>query len=286
MDEITQDVNTLQWANSMIHRVSETFLMNHKKITLSPETKIASELLLLYGKQTNLLKSFLLLMENKHTEEAIIIFRSILNNAMLIQYISAENITTEDVELRFKKYKVQPVKSNIKKLEKYKDIKRHGVFDRAGFNDSMSYETLDERIEFYKEALIESGHVTKKGKADTTVLTVRTLAEWDDLLYIMYAQYYELASRFEHSDPTSLEIYKEPVNGNVPTTKSYIMNLNRTDNQLYDEIMNVTISIYGITFLKLFDYIENNIPELIQEQNTQELFDIAKEFDVFVHFND
>ncbi|PFL43540.1 DUF5677 domain-containing protein [Bacillus cereus] len=285
MDEITWEVDTLQWARSMISEVSETILMNKKQFTLSPETKIISELLLLYGKQTNLLKSFLLLMENKHTEEAIIIFRSILNNAMLIRYLSTEDISTEGIELRFKKYRVQPVKSEMKRLEKYKKIKSKGIFEEAGFDNSMSDEVLDERIEYIKGKLIASGHVNKKGKVDTTLLTVLNLAEWDSFLYVMYSGYYEMASKFEHSDPTSLEIYKEPINETIPTTESYIMNLDRTDTKLYDDIMNITISIYGFTFIKLLEYIKNNIPELVQGQDTIKLFLIAGEFDHFIEGN-
>ncbi|MCU5743649.1 DUF5677 domain-containing protein [Bacillus cereus] len=285
MDEITWEVDTLQWARSMISEVSETILMNKKQFTLSPETKIISELLLLYGKQTNLLKSFLLLMENKHTEEAIIIFRSILNNAMLIRYLSTEDISTEGIELRFKKYRVQPVKSEMKRLEKYKKIKSKGIFEEAGFDNSMSDKVLDERIEYIKGKLIASGHVNKKGKVDTTLLTVLNLAEWDSFLYVMYSGYYEMASKFEHSDPTSLEIYKEPINETIPTTESYIMNLDRTDTKLYDDIMNITISIYGFTFIKLLEYIKNNIPELVQGQDTIKLFLIAGEFDHFIEGN-
>ncbi|PET25189.1 DUF5677 domain-containing protein [Bacillus cereus] len=272
-----RNLDTLQWTKVIISTVIEDFLMNNKPYTVLPDGKIISEMQLLFAKQTNLLESFLILMENNHAEEAVIIFRSILNNAMIIQYLS-----TGDTEYRFKNYKAQPLKAAIKKLKNYKFVIDKDWFENTDVTTPMSIEEVEAKIESIKEELINRGLTNSNGEANLSLLNIRNLAESDLLLFSMYAQFYDMASKFEHSDPSCLEIYKEPIDEQTPTEIAYIINLNKTNIELYDEIMFMTISIYGITFVKLLEYIKNNIPDLIQKQSEPSLALLCEEFEFFI----
>ena len=114
--------------------------------------EVLRELITLYAKQTNLFESTLLLLENNHAEEAYVLFRSQLNNHMLIEYLR----NNKEDNKRLKDFMIQPAKSDYRFLKKIKE----GI--NKGWIESERYKDIDERISDLAEILKANNAVTKK----------------------------------------------------------------------------------------------------------------------------
>ncbi len=137
-----------------------------------------------YAKQSNLLESTLLLIENNHAEEAYVLVRSMLNNAMLIDYLC-----NDDGE-RYKNYMIQPTKAELSFFYDIKKALKNGWLKEAP-------PELDKRIKEYEELLKNEGFTTQKktrGKLqdiiDTKLLNIKGMALTNELLFAHYMMFY------------------------------------------------------------------------------------------------
>lgn len=265
-------------AKKMIDSFSIDFIQNGRPYIIQNGYEHISELIVLFGKQTNLFESILVLLENNHNEEALILNRSLINNAFLIHFLHHKN---QDV--RFKEYKIQPFKSNLKRMKKYKKMLENGYFDQVSFQP-FNMEEVNEKIDELEALLINEGFATRNGNANTELLTVSRMADEDQLLYVIYAHYYDLGSKYEHSDSSSLEIYKQPFE-EMDTSTVFIMDLSKTNIELGEEILTSTLEIYILTFLRLVQYIEEKYSHLFEEllrNNLGRSILLAQEYNLFL----
>lgn len=276
-----QTINEIRLGRHAISIIRKVFLKEGTPYVVL-DAKNINEIVLLFAKQTQLLESFLLLMESNHTEEAIILFRSMLNNSMLIRYMSVTE--PPEAKYRFNNYKAQPIKADIKRLKNYKQLLEKGLFSGVDIDSVMTVENIDGKINYLQSNLIQLGLVNKRNKADLSILNIKSLAEVDSTLFSMYVQYYDIASRYEHSDPTSLDIYKEAID-EIPVSQAYIMNLSKTDDDLHKEILYMCLACYGLTFINLLHFM-NSIEDLLinwTKEDEKILAQLIAEFDFFIH---
>ncbi|MCQ6265611.1 DUF5677 domain-containing protein [Fictibacillus sp. WQ 8-8] len=257
----------IEYAHFLIEDITKWFLQKDEPYIILPDMEYLREVITLYAKQSNLFESTLLLLENNHAEEAFILLRSMLNNSMLIDYLCHDN----DEKKRYREYMIQPLKSETAFL---KNISQ-GI--KKGWIKS-DYPTLESRIKNNEKILIKEGFIQTRGKkvrADTRLITIKSMADSDELLFAHYLAFYREASKYEHSDFASLEIYRQTVVEEYPNTVAFILDLSRTDPELELKVLNLSITIYSLTFMRLLQHINNKHEHLIPEENKQSLTNIA-----------
>jgi Family of unknown function (DUF5677) len=249
----------LEFAQFVIERVTEDFLQEGKTYIIQTGYEHIRDIILLYAKQTNLLEGILLLIENNMAEEALILFRSQINNYMLIRYLMKANKQNE----RLKKFSFQPIKSELRFL---KNIKK-GL--KKGWIQDREYKGLDKKIAEYETLLKENGFVkweNGKEKLDLTHLTIHELAQQDKLLFNIYLAYYNLGSKYEHSDPSSLEIYREKIIDEYSNMSVFKMNLSKTDTDLENLVLNQSVQMYCLTYMQLIKYLKDEYIHLFGDE--------------------
>ncbi|WP_181898520.1 DUF5677 domain-containing protein [Halobacillus trueperi] len=260
----------IQYANYLIEEITTKFLQKDNPYIITEGYEYLREVITLYAKQSNLFESALLLLENNHSEEAYVLVRSMLNNTMLIHYLC-----NDETGERYKDYKIQPTKSELSFLY---DIKK------ALKNGWMKEEPpeLDKKIKQYQEFLMSNGFVktikTKKGKkrvADTKLMSIKGMALTDELLFGHYQGFYREGSKYEHSDFSSLSIYRTPVSEEYPDTVAFILDLSKTDPELEEKVLNLAITIYSLTYLNLLQHITNKQSHLITDERKPDLAKLA-----------
>ncbi|WP_148206531.1 hypothetical protein [Geobacillus thermodenitrificans] len=70
-------------------------------------------------------------------------------------------------------------------------------------------------------------------------------------------------------------IYRTPIDSDIPNTHAFILDLSRTDTELEEKVLNLSISIYSLTFIKLLQYFTKNHEHLIPEENKPYLAQLA-----------
>jgi Family of unknown function (DUF5677) len=253
-----QKEELIGYARFLIERISEDFLQVEEPHIIMEGHEHLREMMTLYGKQTNLLESTLLLLENNMAEEALLLARSMMNSYMLIHYLTKD---TKDRK-RFKEYNIQPTKSKLKFLYDYKFGWEKGWIDNKPENID-----LDKKIKELEDILKSEGVKTNKyGKINTTPITISRMAREDKLLFGYYITYYKVASSFEHSDPSSLEIYRQKILDEYDNSHVYLFNLSRTDTVVEDDVMKSAIGVYTMSFITIFKYYSENYEHLIKDR--------------------
>ncbi|MCK2020786.1 DUF5677 domain-containing protein [Peribacillus frigoritolerans] len=258
----------IEYARFLIEEVTSKFLLKDTPYIITEGFEYIREVLTLFAKQSNLFESTLVLLENNHAEEAYILLRSMLNNSMLIKYLYNDNEKKE----RYKNYMIQPVKSQ---LSFFYDVKK--IINKGWSNGD--FPELNKKIKEHENILRKEGFTykdkrTNKSKVDTKLLSIAGLASSDQLLFSHYMMFYKEASKYEHSDFSALDIYRRQIE-DFPNTVAFIMDLARTDEELDEKVLHVSITIYSLTFIELLRHINDNHEHLIREENKQYLADLA-----------
>lgn len=259
----------IQYASYLIEEITTKFLQKDSPYIIMEGYEYFREVITLYAKQSNLFESALLLIENNHAEEAYVLVRSMLNNTMLIDYLC-----NDETGERYKNYMIQPTKAQ---LSFFYDIKT--ALKNGWMNEKPP--ELDERIKEYEELLKQEGFTTYKkvrGKTkeviDTRLLNIKGMALTDMLLFGHYMQFYREGSKYEHSDISSLSIYRTPIE-DLPDTVAFILDLSRTDPVLEEKVLNLAITIYSLTFIRLLQHMTNKQSHLIADDRKPELTKLA-----------
>jgi hypothetical protein len=264
----------IQYANCLIEEITSKFLQKDRPYIIMEGYEYLREVVTLYAKQSNLFESTLLLLENNHAEEAYVLVRSMLNNLMVIDYLCNDDEEKE----RYKNYMIQPVKAELAFLM---DISKAIT---KGWIKESQYPDLRKNIKERKEFLRKEGFVKDvKGKEqiDTNMLSIRGMALTDELLFGHYTLFYREASKFEHSDVASLDIYRTPVTEEYPNTVAFILDLSKTDSELEEKVINLSVCIYSFSYLTILKHLTNHHPYIIPEENKATLFELA----LFIHDN-
>lgn len=89
------------------------------------------------------------------------------------------------------------------------------------------------------------------------------------------AQFYREGSQFEHSDPSSLEIYRTKLLEEYSNLLVFTMDLSRTDEKLGEKTIHWATKIYGLSFIKVIQYLSNSYEHMIREEYKEELMKLA-----------
>lgn len=257
----------IKYGKFLIEEITEKFLQKDTPYIIMKDFEYIRDCIILYGKQSNLFESALLLLEHNHAEESYILVRSMLNNMMLISYLC------DDIDgSRYKNYSVQPEKAYLSFLKDINEAFNRGWLDKEPLQ--LDKDQLDEKINEYQQYLIAEGYIFSKNKktlkADTKLLNMREMALTDATLFLQYFMFYRESSKYEHSDISCLEIYKDEIDG-YQNSEVFILNLSRTDTVLEEKVLSLAIQIYSMTFFKLLRHINEKHPQLIDEQKKNEL---------------
>ncbi|WP_229389879.1 DUF5677 domain-containing protein [Lysinibacillus sphaericus] len=259
----------LQYANYLIEEITSKFLQKDTPYIIMEGYEYFREVITLYAKQSNLFESALILIENNHAEEAYVLVRSMLNNTMLIDYLC-----NDESGERYRNYMIQPTKAELSFFYDIKKALKNGWLKEKP-------PELEKRIKDYEELLKQEGFTTRKkvkGKTkeviDTRLLSIKGMALTDMLLFGHYMQFYREGSKYEHSDFSSLSIYRTPIE-DLPDTVAFILDLSRTDPVLEERVLNLAITIYSLTFIRLLQHMTNKQGHLIADDRKPELAKLA-----------
>lgn len=245
--------------------ISEYFVRENQPYIIMDGFEHIRDIVTLYAKQTNLLESLLLLLENNHTEESYILFRSLLNNHMLIEYLINDNENRD----RYKEFSLQPVKSDLKFL---RDVV-YGI--NAGYINKSEVPNLKEKMNKFREYLLEQG-VNPNEDGALTPLTIAQLARADKLLFGLYATHYRLASKYEHSDPSSLSAYWEKIDDEYSEKNVFVMNLSRSNTEAEIQILKTASEFYTLSFLNIVKFFNRKYEYLVKSMyDTEKLKQIT-----------
>jgi hypothetical protein len=268
----------IKYANYLVEEITSKLLQKDRPYIILEGYEYLREVVTLYAKQSNLFESTLLLLENNNSEEAYILVRSMLNNLMLIDFLCNDNEEKE----RYKNFMIQPKKAELAFLmDIFKAITK-------GWINKNQYPNLMNDIKERKEFLRKEGFVKNingREQIDTSMLSIKGLALKDELLFGHYSLFYREASKFEHSDVDSLDIYRTPISEEYPNTVAFILDLSKTDSELEEKAINLSVTIYSFSYLTILKHLTNNQPHLIPEENKVSLLQLALVIDEnSVHF--
>ncbi len=221
------------------------------------------DIITLFAKQTNLLESLLLLLEYNHTEEAYVLFRSQINNYMVIVYLLGD----DQYKSRFKQYNLQPMKNVLKLLyDVKKGIKEGTVNEDIG-------KDLDKKIKKWELILKENGCVKQKNGYDTRPISIAKMAWKNPYCLGLYLTYYRNGCIYEHSDSSSLDIYREKISEDLSNRFVFKMNLSLSSTEKEKDILNISTQIYCNTFIEITKKMSanKNLEVLLEKQKLAEI---------------
>lgn len=253
----------------LMNDVEEYVLKNDSIYLIEEGYEYLREIITLYVKQHNLVESTLLLLDNNHNEEAIVLARSALNNYFLIGYL----INDPD-KSHLKEYQLQPCIFGQQYWKNIKTIMKGDFFQKMleiGKNLPYSLEEINDNIRFFKNKIKEAGFDTNI----EPLKIVRLAKEADERGFELYVSCYTTASRYEHSDISTLDIYKQKVFEEHSNNSVFNLNSSRTDEDLKEQIMSIICTAYTQSLLKIINEITDNHPELdhfIEEEHLKIIF--------------
>lgn len=262
IDSIMPDIETYVIQNGKPHAIFEEFEYLREVVTL-------------YAKQHNLVESTLALVDMNNNEEAYVLARSILNNYFLIGYL----LNDDEDRSRLKEYQAQPYICDRFYWRNVRDIMDRPMVKRleeAGKSLPFTIEDVDRIIEERNKQIIDAGFDVK-----IRPLSIKTLAENSEENGLeLYSTYYAEASKYEHSDITTLDIYKQPISeewlsddteiSNIPRDRFFVLDMNKTNEDLKEKIYDMIISSYVQSFIKFMNEVT------VKEEQLRRMFDIGK----------
>lgn len=249
-------MNNVDVLKDLMNDVEEYVLKNDSIYLIEEGYEYLREIITLYVKQHNLIESTLLLLDNNHNEEAVVLARSALNNYFLIGYL----INDPD-KSHLKEYQLQPCISARKYWRNLKEIMNGDFFQKMlelGKPLPYSMEEINNNISFFENKIVEAGF-----KKDINLLSIAGLAKKsDERDFALYVSCYTNASRYEHSDISTLDVYKQKVFEEHSNNAVFHLSSSRTDESLKEQVMNIIVSAYTQSLLKIINEITDNHPEL------------------------
>lgn len=258
-----------EFLKHIMPEIEEYLIKNNSPFFIQAGYEWFRDVVTLYAKQHNLLEAAITLMDSGMNEEAYIIARSAINNYFLIGYLLNDN---KD-RTRLKEYHTQPLISKKYQLENIKEMIKGSFGKRMklkGVTLPYTMKDLNARIKEIESSIIKEGF--SKDKKPLSVLKLANKS--DSQGFDMYASYYSEASKFEHSDITSLNIYKRAINNDISINQAFIMDLNRTDENLKKIIYSIFIITYLDSCSKICDVIANKEPHLKVNYNISKIEEI------------
>ncbi|WP_434169129.1 DUF5677 domain-containing protein [Peribacillus frigoritolerans] len=253
----------IEYAHFLIERISKDFLLEGSPYIIQEGFENIRDLIILYGKQSNLLESVLVLIENNMAEEAFILMRSLLNNFMLLVYLSND----DSKQTRHKEFSLQPIKTYLKFLyDMRKGVERGWLSQDKLIDLELKIKIFEDELENHREFFYK-----KNGKKsyNTRPISISKMANSDEFLYNYYISHYREGSAYEHSDPTSLKIYKDKFMDDNDVDGVFKLDLSKTDIELEENVLKTAIGIYTMSYLTLLKLFSNDYEYLIEDRKTK-----------------
>ncbi|WP_092921342.1 DUF5677 domain-containing protein [Romboutsia hominis] len=228
------------------------------------------EVMTLYAKQHNLIESTLLLLDNNHNEEAYVLARSVLNNYFLIGYL----LNDRDGR-RLKEYRIQPLLSGIKDLRNIKKALKRPIIknlEEKGKSLPFTKTDINRKLKELTKKIEDEGFTAKRD-----LLKIKDIATKSDEKGLeLYITFYAQGSKYEHSDISTLDIYKTPVLDDYDKNDVFIMSTDATNENLGNTVYSIVVQSYLDSLFKIIDKITN------EDQQLRINFDEDKLSDIFI----
>lgn len=268
----------IMFINDIMPKIESVFIKNGESYIITPKYDFFREALTLYAKQHNLVEATLVLLENNMNEEAIVLARSILNNYFLIGYI----LSDDNQKSNLKEYQIQPLVSERYHWENVREVMRRPIWGRMieqGKSWAITEEQVEERLESVKQQIIAAGYPSQKRP-----LSIKNTAKFaDDHGLELYFTYYTKASKYEHSDISTLSVYKDILDEEYSTDIAFGMNLNRTDETLKDDIVTMISISYLDSLVKLSNLVIVEEPHLRGYYDVEYLTKLMEQIAPFIY---
>ena len=241
-------MNDKIFLEEIMRDVKEYFLKDNTGYVISPGYEFFREIITLYAKQHNLVESTLLLLDNNMCEEAYILARSAITNYFTIGYLLNDGPSRK----RLKFYQMQPIMSDIYLLKNMRKIIKSAPFkDSEEIKQKFSKEIINNKIKEYENILIYNGI-----EKDSKPLSVSKMAQNGFKTgFEIYATIYAESSKYEHSDISSLNVYKKQVD-DYSNNEAFVLNMGATNEELKDNIYRTLIIAYCDCFSNIMNYID------------------------------
>nr|WP_302660447.1 DUF5677 domain-containing protein [uncultured Clostridium sp.] len=255
--------------------IEEYFLLNNRGYIILEGYEWFRDIITLYAKQHQLVSATELLLDNNMNEEAFVLARSIITNYFQIGYL----LNDKDGR-RVKEYQVQPW---LNERFKYKQMKKMLEGDFGKYLKDSNKEFPIEIKEINNKIKEIGKQIKEKGfNVDKPPISVLKMASQSvQYGFELYTLFYLEASKFEHSDIESLNIYKKAVE-EISTNLAFIMDLNSTDTNIKDNIIKVISICYFDSFLQIVQVICNREPQLRINYDIEKLKVIVAKIELFL----
>lgn len=129
----------------------------------------------------------------------------------------------------------------------------NGQFGQDLRNDVKQFtftaEDVDNNIALFEQEIINKGFQTNKRP-----LRIIDLAKYaDNRSFELYSTFYAYASKYEHSDISTLDIYKQKIFDNHSNNEVFTLDMNRTDDKLKETALTIIITAYTQSLYKLIN---------------------------------
>ena len=224
--------------------ITKAIIKDGNPIVVLEHYRWVPEVLSLWAKQVNLCDSCILLLENGMEQEAYLLARSQFNNMLWIKYIC-----DGEGDERVKEYFHQP---NISQIMHNKNlIKLLKEFD--DYADDRFDKT--EMIEKLEEAIEENEKILSQNNIDNKLKSIAELSKQTTLLFSSYLTMYNNASKFEHSDMSTIRKYRKKVLEGYSKEQIFTIDLNTSDRKDWFNVLHYSM----MSLFQAFDSFTNRI---------------------------
>lgn len=255
----------IQRLRELMDEVVEQFFAEGEPYVVEKEGEYLRDVITLYAKQHNLLESILVLLEHNMSEEAYILLRSLLNNGMWIVYLCDD----DEKRSRFREYSNQPIINNLYFLNNLVTASKKEWFTNP---EIVKENKID--IEQVKKDIKELEKIMKdKGieQNERRPVSVAKLAKSNDLLFGYYFSVYNDASKYEHSDPATLNFYRNKIMNEYDNDLIFSIDLSKTSEELKEKVLYFAAAIYGNSFMKIFNHFTDKQNHLLDYYDKEKL---------------
>ncbi len=234
--------------------ISKNIIKEGKPIILIDEYSWYREVLSLMAKQVNLCDSCILLLENGMEQEAYLLARSQFNNLLWIKYLCEAD---EGDDTRLKEFFYQP---NITQLRQNENL----IKMIRDYGDVLDDEfKTNEIIDKLKVSSKKNREILKKEKIVEKQKTVSELAKQNSILFGMYITLYNEGSKFEHSDISTIKLYRKQATSEYSTDQIFVFDLGKSNMDGWFKVFKYSLMSIFFAFESISNRIQNREKQLL-----------------------
>lgn len=214
------------------------------------------EVLSLMAKQVNLCDSCVLLLESGMEQEAYILARSQFNNTLWIKYLCEAE---DSDEVRLKEFYYQPYVNQLKLNQNLKNIiKKYGDILDEKFRKPDVITKLNKEIRNIQKKLKNEG-------IKSAQKSVAELAKQDSTVFSIYITLYNEASKFEHSDISTVKLYRKQAIEGYSTEEAFVFDLGQSNKEGWFTVLKYSLMSIFLAFQSISNRIQNREDQLFED---------------------